>query len=91
MNETLKTQLDQLYQDFDISYLSLDPLELVRRYTDPKDQEIAGFIAAALAIGQVDLIRRAVGKVLEKMGPSPHDFVRRFDAKRDAGLFIQFI
>jgi uncharacterized protein (TIGR02757 family) len=91
MDNHLKVKLDRLYQDFDTSYLSLDPLELVRRYPDPKDQEITGFIAAALAIGQVDLIRKAVGEVLEKMGASPNVFVRRFDAQRDAGLFDDFV
>jgi uncharacterized protein (TIGR02757 family) len=54
-----------------MEYVSPDPLELVLRYGSLADREIAGFIAAALALGRVGGIVRAAGWVLERLGP-PH-------------------
>lgn len=83
-------RLNRLYREFDVRYLEMDPLELVRRYDDPKDQEIAGFIAAALALGKYELIRGAVTDVLSRMGPSPYAYVRTFDPAKQADDFSGF-
>jgi uncharacterized protein (TIGR02757 family) len=83
--------MDRLYAGYSLDRLSLDPLELVRRYENPADQEVAGFIAAMLAIGRADLIRKATGAILEKMGPSPAKFVRRYDPDRDGVRFRGFV
>ena len=48
-------------------YISPDPLELVRCYNSLEDREIAAFIAAALALGRVDGIVKAVRWVLERL------------------------
>lgn len=69
----------------------MDPLEWVRHYTDPEDQEIAGLVAAALALGRAELIREAVQDILGRMGPSPHAFVLAFDPERDLTLFKGFV
>lgn len=88
---SLGDMLNQLYREFDIRYLEMDPLELVRQYPDPKDQEIAGFIAAALAIGQYELIRKAVTAVLSKMGHSPAAYVRTFNPRKQRKDFTGFV
>lgn len=60
-----------------------DPLEFLYRYDDPLDREVVGFVASSLAYGRVRQILASVGKVLDRMGPSP----RRFLAdRRPAGL-----
>ena len=59
-----------------------DPVHLVRRYTDPADQEIAGFCAAGLAFGRVASVLSSVESLLSAMGPSPAAFVRQFDPRR---------
>lgn len=69
----------------------MDPLEIVRAYTDPADQEIAGFIAASLALGRADLIRAAVRGVLGRMGPSPRRFVETFDPATGVSPFQGFV
>jgi uncharacterized protein (TIGR02757 family) len=69
----------------------MDPLGLVRNYCDPKDQEIAGLIAAFLALGRVELIRESVRKVLELFGRSPHVFVLNYDPERDRDSFRPFV
>lgn len=34
-----------------------DPLVFLRRYSDPKDAEVVGFISASLAYGRIDLFK----------------------------------
>ena len=51
--------------------LSHDPLGIVHRYQDPADREVVALIAASLAYGRVDLIRRAVDEVLHPLGAHP--------------------
>lgn len=86
----LQKTLDRLYETYRADHLSMDPLEIVRTYDDPADGEIAGFIAAALALGRADLIRAAVSDVLERMDPSPRRFVGSFDPGKDGSLFRGF-
>jgi uncharacterized protein (TIGR02757 family) len=86
----LKKAFDSLYQDYHLEYLDMDPLHLVRRYSDPEDREVAGFIAAALAIGRGDLIRKAVEDVLNRMGSSPARFAGQYDPIRRQDTFKGF-
>ena len=91
----LKRRLDALQRTFDRSFLGTDPLALVHAYRAPADQEIAGFVASGLAFGNVVAIQASVSAVLEAMGPSPAEFVDRFDAERDearlVGLYHRWI
>ena len=48
-----------------------DPVAFVHRYPDPRDAEIAGLVAAALAFGNVVALRRSVAEALERLGPRP--------------------
>lgn len=87
----LKATLDALYATYHTDYLSTDPLEIARRYDDPGDQEIVGFIAAALALGRVDPMRKAIQDLLLRIGPSPSRFVEAFDPSRDSAAFDGFV
>lgn len=88
---SLKSLLDRLYAEKAETCLSLDPLEIVRRYSDPADREVAGFIAAALALGRSDLIRKAASDILGVMGPSPARFAIRFEPVRDSAKLRGFV
>jgi len=55
-----------------------DPLQLVLRYDDPGDQEIAGLLAAAFAYGRADIVVVNVGGVLDRMTPSPVRYLTTF-------------
>jgi uncharacterized protein (TIGR02757 family) len=81
--EILHDRLDQLVATFDVSTITPDPLELVLRYTDPLDQEVAGLIAAAFAYGRADIVVANIGRVLGAMTPSPYAYVATFN-RRDA-------
>lgn len=79
----LKPALDRLYESFDRTSRIADPVECVRRFADPADREIAGFVAAGLAFGRVATAIASIDRVLAVAGPSPAAFVRAFDARRD--------
>jgi uncharacterized protein (TIGR02757 family) len=53
-----------------------DPVELVHRYSDPLDVEVAGLLCAALAYGRVDLFKPRLAALLEALGPSPAEAAR---------------
>lgn len=77
--ELLRERLDTLVATFDISTIEPDPLQLVLRYTDPYDQEVAALIAAAFAYGRADIVVRNAGTVLDRMGASPYAYLQTFD------------
>src|SRR5438876_1277948 len=88
--EMLRERLDALVATFDISTITPDPLELVLRYEDPCDQEVAGLIAAAFAYGRADIVVANVGRVLDRMLPSPFAYLSAFERKRALSDFAGF-
>ena len=87
----LKKTLDKLYQTYQLDYFSTDPLEIVKQYKNPKDQEVVGFIAAAMAFGQVELIKNGIQNILQKMTPSPYQFILNFDPYLHGEFFDNFV
>lgn len=87
----MKAALDALYDTFNAPEAALDPIQIVRRYARVDDREIVAFIAAGLAFGRVASVMASVEAVSAVMGPSPAEFVRRFDAKRDAAPLKPFV
>ncbi len=75
----LKKELDRFLKGFDYkSRISNDPLGLVRRFHDPRDQELAGLIASALAYGRVSRILKSVDMVFSAMDYQPYRFIAEF-------------
>lgn len=76
--------LEGLYHKYNrFERIKPDPLQFVYRFPEPRDMEIAGFLAATLAYGRVRQIERSVDNLLNRMGHSPFDFVLNFtDSKR---------
>jgi len=88
----LREPLEQLYRDFDYAArVERDAIRFPLRYPDPRDREVVALLTACLAYGRVDLFSRQLEHVLAVMGPSPADFITRFDARRDADAFAGFI
>jgi uncharacterized protein (TIGR02757 family) len=77
----LRERLDELVATFDVSTIEPDPLQLVLRYSEPLDQEVAGLIAAAFAYGRADIIVANMGVVLARMSPSPYQYLLSFDPR----------
>ena len=77
----LRAVLDRLCREFDPAYLWSDPLGLVRSFADPADREVAGLIAAVLAYGRVEGIRRTLTALFEVLGPRPRDRILDLDPR----------
>lgn len=90
-NKRLKRYLNRLYNTFDLRYLSPDPLEFVHRFKDPRDQEVVGLIASALAYGQVEGILKSIRDILERIEGRPYKFTINFNPRRDVKRFNGFI
>jgi uncharacterized protein (TIGR02757 family) len=88
---SLHHQLEHLYHTFDVSMLSPDPLEVVRRFERPEDLEVAGLVAASLAYGRVENIIKALERIFALMDHQPFAFVTEFKPNLDAGRFDRFV
>ncbi len=76
----LKKRLDELCNVHRLrAYIKDDPIEFPHLYQDPKDIELAGLIASALAFGRVDLFKPVIKKVLSFSSDSLYDYVINFD------------
>jgi uncharacterized protein (TIGR02757 family) len=76
--ERLRPLLDAFLAAHDpLQRIPNDPVELVHRYRNPEDVEIAGLLCASLAYGRVDLFKPVLRGLLDRMGPSPAAFCRR--------------
>jgi len=72
-------RLQELYHDYNREDAAADPIQIVRRYTDPADAEVIGFCAAALAFGRVASVLNSIETLAAILGPHPAAFVRGFD------------
>jgi uncharacterized protein (TIGR02757 family) len=88
--QKLRQRLDTLAETFDVSTIAPDPLQLVLRYTKPPDQEVAGLLAAAFAYGRADIVVANAGRVLERMLPSPYEYLVKFDRAEAKRRFAGF-
>ena len=88
----LKQLLDDLYHRYGRrDLLATSALSVPHRFRRCEDREIAAFVTASLAYGNVKQIQRSTEAALEAMGPSPSRFVRDFDPERDAARFRHFV
>ncbi|MEA2327655.1 MAG: hypothetical protein QOE68_2614 [Thermoanaerobaculia bacterium] len=88
--EKLRQRLDALVATFDVTTIEPDPLQLVLRYEDARDQEVAGLLAAAFAYGRADIVVANVGRVLDRMTPSPYAYLSSFDPAEGNRRFAGF-
>ena len=87
----LKKFLETQYRSYHRpEYLRLDPLICMGRFKDPRDIEIAGLVAAALAYGRAEIIIRNVQRIFEVTGPHPAVFAREVTLSRKTELLRDF-
>ncbi len=68
--------LEALYSKYNKrKFVHPDPLEFLYLFKDPKEREVAGFIAASLAYGRVSQILKSITICLEKMEMRPRAFL----------------
>jgi len=80
--EITKELLDSLYQKFATEkFIHSDPIQFVYKFDDPKDREIAGFIASTLAQGKrVNIINKSNEILFGIMKGNPYDYLMEFDS-----------
>jgi uncharacterized protein (TIGR02757 family) len=84
LRPSLKKALDAFYKGYDFkNRLQHDPVQFPHRYSDPRDIELAGFIASCFAYGKVDLFMPVIGKILASCGSHPSGFLMDFDLRKD--------
>jgi uncharacterized protein (TIGR02757 family) len=69
--------LENLYKKYNRRvFVSPDPLQFLYDYDNIRDREIVGLIASALAYGRVNQILKSIKLVLERLSPSPSEFLK---------------
>lgn len=75
-----KKIFDDLLSSYNTAkYIDSDPIKIAHRFQKKEDIEIASFIAALFAYGQVRTILKSVENILKPMGESPYLFIRRYE------------
>ena len=68
-----------MYDAYNRADSAADPVQIVRRYSEPADLEIIGFCASALAFGRVASVLHSVDTLASLLGSHPAAWVRAFD------------
>ncbi|MEX2435085.1 MAG: TIGR02757 family protein [Balneolaceae bacterium] len=70
-------------------YIPFDPIQFMHAFSDKKDIEIAGFLAATMAWGRRDIVVSKVDELLKRMDYAPYDFTAHY-SQRDFALLKGF-
>jgi Protein of unknown function (DUF2400). len=72
----LEEVLEHLYEKYNMrEFVHPDSLEFLYDYNELRDRKIVGLIASSLAYGRVFQINKSVSIILDRMAPSPFDFL----------------
>lgn len=71
-------------------FVEPDPLQFLYAYPDIRDREVAGLVAATLAVGNVRAIVRSVGRALEPLGRRPARFIAKAAPETLAQVYAGF-
>ncbi len=86
----LKPYLDKICDEVEKpDYIRHDPVQFMHAFSNIKDIEIAGFLAAIMAWGRRDIVVAKVNDLLRRIGYSPCDFVMNY-GQRQFQLFENF-
>lgn len=81
--ERLRAALESLRAGTDFpARMAQDPIAFPRRFRDPRDIEVAAWLAASLAYGRVPLFSAALERLLAVMGGRPREYVERLEPAR---------
>lgn len=84
----LRDRLDPLLTQFsDNKYVENDPLGEVKKFNSPADREVAAFIAAGFAFGNIKSIISHLREIRRRTGPEIAGFAKRHFYSADAAPF----
>ena len=87
----IKQFLEEKYLQYNNpSFIVCDPISIPHSFSDLRDREISGFLAATIAWGRRDLILRSSRILLELMENAPYEFIMSAD-KDDLERFSGFV
>jgi uncharacterized protein (TIGR02757 family) len=72
LKDLLQKALDEFVQSGEIHSDAIEPALI---YRDWHDRELAAFICAVLAYGRVEHIKKSIHRILDPMGPNPHQWL----------------
>src|SRR3990170_5021834 len=90
----LREALSASLRAYGVADLSSDPVRFPHRFEDRADIEVAAFLAASFAFGNVVQILAFLEKIFGALGPSPHAALtarRHLSPARVTGLYHRFI
>ncbi len=74
--DELKLFLEEKYFKYNNpSFIECDPVSIPHLFTEKRDREISGFLAASIAWGHRDLILKSAHRLVALMYDEPYDFV----------------
>lgn len=83
----IKEFLDEKAAEFETrDFIPDDPISIPHLFTDKKDVEIAGFLAATIAWGNRKSILKNAHSMIERMDHSPYDFIMGFEKSDERAL-----
>ena len=89
--EELKEFLEEKVLQFETpGFIEKDPISIPHMFSDKKDVEIAGFLAATIAWGKRSMILKNANSLKERMDHDPYNFVMNFE-DADANAFDGFV
>jgi len=87
----LKEFLDEKVHLFETrDFIPYDPISIPHLFSDQRDVEIAGFLAATIAWGNRKSILKNANSLMERMDHAPYDFVMNF-TDSDRAAFNGFV
>jgi uncharacterized protein (TIGR02757 family) len=91
MPNSIDKTLEKLYKNYNKrEFVHPDPLEFLFSYKDIRDREIVALIASSLAYGRVAQILKSVSLVLQKLTPSPYQFLMKTSFQPLCNIFKGF-
>lgn len=90
-----KTELQEFLEEKVLQFetpdfIPHDPISIPHMFSDKKDVEIAGFLAATIAWGKRSMILKNAHSLMERMDHSPYDFIMNFEDE-DSRAFDSFV
>ena len=71
-----KTKLDELVLKYETEkFINPDPIRFIHMYKNPKDIEIAGFLASLFAYGNRKIFIQKLNELFKKINNKPYEYV----------------
>ena len=87
----LKEFLDEKVHEFEtLDFIPDDPISIPHMFSEKRDVEIAGFLAATIAWGNRKSILKNANSMMERMDHSPYEYIMGFE-KSDEKAFEGFV